>query len=401
VDGPDLPFLGLSVGVIQHDLDDRERQVAYRCDVTYGTNNEFGFDFLRDNMKYRIEDMVQRGHPFGIVDESTRSSLTRRARRSSSPGRPTRAPRSTSTSTRHSPAQARRPLPDRRESTAPPPFTEEGSERIEAILKVENLYDPVHMDLVTSSTNALKAHTLFKRDVDYVVKDGEVIIVDESPAGSCPAGAGRTGSTRRSRPRSGSRSSARPRPTPPSRFQNYFRMYKKLAGMTGTAETEVCRVPQDLQARRHRRATNRKLVRIENPDIVYRTEKEKFNAIVRELTKLYVRGQPVLVGTISIEKSERLSELLDKIPGLLCSPPALHGRGAARRRHGAPRQEKELDNLLDADRCRHIVEKPARLKELLKELGREPGSEAVRFMDLLDGGASARRAQCQAPREGS
>ncbi len=379
-------FLGLSVGVIQHDLDDASRRAAYGSDITYGTNNEFGFDFLRDNMKYRLEDMVQRGHRYAIVDEVD-SILVDEARTPLIISGPTDDSTDKYYNVDKVIPQLRRDVHyqvDEKHRTAT--FTEEGNERIEKILNLENLFDPIHMDLVHQLHNALKAHTLFKRDVEYLVKDGQVVIVDEFTGRQMPGRRWSDGLHQAVEAKERVKIERESQTYATITFQNYFRMYKKLAGMTGTAETEAAEFHKIYKLDVTVIPTNRKLIRHEHPDIVYRTEREKFNSIVRQIVSLYARGQPVLVGTISIEKSERLSELLLKIRAFFAPRPQYLSEVLLLSEIVPEAKEKELDGKLDADRCRQIVERPTRLKELLRELGLEVGETAERLMDVLDSG---------------
>jgi preprotein translocase subunit SecA len=310
--GPIYRFLGLEVGAIQHDMGDQERQLAYAADITYGTNNEFGFDYLRDNMKYALDAMVQRGHHYAIVDEVD-SILIDEAR----------TPLIISGPSEESVelyGRADTVIPrlkkeedytvDEKARTAA--LTEEGVEKAERALGVANLYDPAHMELNHAVHQALRAHVLFKRDVDYVVKDGQVIIVDEFTGRLMPGRRWSDGLHQAVEAKEKVRVQRENQTLATITFQNYFRMYDKLAGMTGTADTEAVEFDKIYKLEVLVIPTNRPLIRIEQPDVVYRTEPEKFKAAVEEIAELYERGQPVLVGTISIEKSEHLSELLHK-----------------------------------------------------------------------------------------
>jgi len=310
--GPVYRFLGLSVDTIQHDMDDPPRRASYAADVTYGTNNEFGFDYLRDNMKYTLGSMVQRGHHFAVVDEVD-SILIDEARTPLIISGP--AEESTDLYARAAAVVPRLELErdytlDEKSRTAA--LTEEGVEHAEKALNVDNLYDPANMGINHAVQQALRAHVLYKRDVDYVVKEGQVIIVDEFT--------GRLMSGRRWSDGLHQAVEAKEKVTIQREnqtlatitFQNYFRMYDKLAGMTGTADTEAVEFDKIYKLEVMVIPPNRPLIRIENPDVVYRTEREKFEAAVQEIAELNERKQPVLVGTISIEKSETLSEMLHK-----------------------------------------------------------------------------------------
>lgn len=305
-------FLGLSVGLIQHDLNDPERQVAYNSDVTYGTNNEFGFDYLRDNMKFDPQHFVQRELNYAIVDEVD-SILIDEARTPLIISGPTEE----STDKYY---RIDRIIPFLKadvdytveEKTKTVALTEDGNPKVERLLGVENLYDLSNMDLVHHVIQALKAHALFKRDVDYVVKDGEVIIVDEFTGRLMPGRRWSDGLHQAIEAKEGVKIANENQTLASITFQNYFRLYKKLAGMTGTADTEAAEFAKIYNLDVMVIPPNKTMIRLDNPDVVYRTEPEKFNAIVEEDVDCYQRGQPVLVGTISIEKSERLSNLLKK-----------------------------------------------------------------------------------------
>ncbi|HEV2698401.1 MAG TPA: preprotein translocase subunit SecA, partial [Terriglobales bacterium] len=319
-------FLGLTVGVIVHDLDDQERRDAYAADVTYGTNNEFGFDYLRDNMKFDLKDCVQRGHNFGIVDEVD-SILIDEAR----------TPLIISGASEESTdkyARVNRIIPklEKGEETPGAPgeaatytgdyvvdekhrnitVTDEGWEKVEGLLGIGNIADPENWTLKHHVETAIKAHSLYHRDVEYVVKDGEVIIVDEFTGRLMPGRRWSDGLHQSVEAKEGVKIERENQTLATITFQNYFRMYKKLAGMTGTAETEATEFGKIYNLDVVVIPTNKQLLRVENPDLVYRTEKEKYFASADEIQKLNATGQPVLVGTTSIEKSERLSDLLKK-----------------------------------------------------------------------------------------
>src|SRR6202023_1432794 len=304
--------LGLSVGVIVHDLDDQQRRAAYHADITYGTNNEFGFDYLRDNMKYDLANCVQRGHHFAIVDEVD-SILIDEARTPLIISGP-------SEESTDKYAKIDKIIPkliqdidytiDEKHRTAT--LTEEGVSKTERLLGLGNLYDPAHMESIHHVYQALRAHTLYKNDVDYVIKNGEVIIVDEFTGRQMPRPRWSDGLHQAVEAKEGVKIERENQTLATITFQNYFRMYKKLAGMTGTAETEAPEFDKIYRLEVIVIPTNRTLLRKENPDIVYRTEKEKYFAAADEIQRLHESGQPVLVGTTSIEKSERLSELLKK-----------------------------------------------------------------------------------------
>jgi preprotein translocase subunit SecA len=310
--GPIYRLLGLSVGVIVHDLDDADRYKAYRADVAYGTNNEFGFDYLRDNMKFELADCVQPAHHFAIVDEVD-SILIDEAR----------TPLIISGASEESTEKyyrIDRIIPhleegkdyDVDEKLRTASITETGVEKAEKLLGLENLYDPANSDYIHHVYQALKAHALFKRDRDYVVKDGEVIIVDEFTGRLMPGRRWSDGLHQAIEAKESVKIEKENQTLATITFQNYFRMYDKLAGMTGTAETEAAEFEKIYELEVVVIPTNRTLIRIEHPDIVYRTEREKFKAAIEEIQEYHLRGQPVLVGTIAIEKSERLSAQLKK-----------------------------------------------------------------------------------------
>jgi preprotein translocase subunit SecA len=321
-------FLGMSVGLIQHDLGEVERQRAYRCDVTYGTNNEYGFDYLRDNMKYSIATMVQRDYPFAIVDEVD-SILIDEARTPLIISGP--AEESTDAYSRVNQILPRlKPaavikegklheieeqaggdfIVDEKARTAT--LTEEGVAHCEQLLGIANLYEPANMPILHHVNQALRAHALFERDVDYVVKDGQVIIVDEFTGRLMPGRRWSDGLHQAVEAKEGVKIERENQTLATITFQNFFRMYDKLAGMTGTADTEAVEFHKIYNLDVVVIPTNRPLIRTEFGDVVYRTEREKFDAVVQEIAELYESGRPVLVGTISIEKSEALSVLLKK-----------------------------------------------------------------------------------------
>jgi preprotein translocase subunit SecA len=319
-------FLGLSVGVIVHDLDDVQRREAYASDVTYGTNNEFGFDYLRDNMKFDLKDCVQRGHNFGIVDEVD-SILIDEAR----------TPLIISGQSEESTDKyykVNRIIPqlemgeeidrgmgedkvltgdyvvDEKHRTIT--VTDTGWEKVERLLGIGNIADPENWDLKHHVDTAIKAHALYRRDVEYVVKDGEVLIVDEFTGRLMPGRRWSDGLHQAVEAKENVKIERENQTLATVTFQNYFRMYKKLAGMTGTAETEAAEFDKIYKLEVVVIPTNQPLLRIENSDVVYRTEKEKYFAASDEIIRLAETGQPVLVGTTSVEKSERLSDLLKK-----------------------------------------------------------------------------------------
>jgi preprotein translocase subunit SecA len=304
--------LGLSVGVILHQLNDQERKNAYRCDITYGTNNEFGFDYLRDNMKFSIEDYVQREMNYAIVDEVD-SILIDEARTPLIISGPAEESTDKYYKINRIIPQLKEGKDYQIEEKSHTAFlTEEGVARVEKLIHMENLYDPRNIETLHHVNQALKAYTLFKRDVDYVVKEGEVIIVDEFTGRLMPGRRWSDGLHQAVEAKENVRIENENQTLATITFQNYFRMYKKLAGMTGTADTEASEFRKIYNLDVVVIPTNRPLIRTNNPDVIYRTEDEKFRAVVREIEELHRSGRPVLVGTISIEKSERLSSLLKK-----------------------------------------------------------------------------------------
>jgi preprotein translocase subunit SecA len=308
-------FLGLTVGNIVHGLDDEERKKAYDCDVTYGTNNELGFDYLRDNMKYRLEDMVQRGHVFAIVDEVD-SILIDEARTPLIISGPL-DDRSEFYNTIDSYIPALDPADyevDEKQRTVA--LTEAGMEKLEQRLRAadqlkgQSLYDVENVSVVHHVNQALRAHKLFQRDKDYIVRNGEVVIIDEFTGRMMPG-------RRYSEGLHQALEAKEHQPIQPENqtlasitFQNYFRMYEKLAGMTGTALTEAEEFMDIYNLEVLEVPTNMPLVRIDDDDEVYRTNKEKYRSIIALIEDCKQRGQPVLVGTTSIEKSEQLAEML-------------------------------------------------------------------------------------------
>src|SRR5579862_5221213 len=316
-------FLGMTVGIIVHDLDDQERQESYGSDITYGTNNEFGFDYLRDNMKFNLKNCVQRGHQFAIVDEVD-SILIDEARTPLIISGP--AEESTDKYYRIDKIIPRLIQDidytvEEKHRTAT--LTEEGVGKVERLLGLGNLYDPAHMETIHHVYQGLRAHTLYKRDVDYVVKNNEVVIVDEFTGREMPGRRWSDGLHQAVEAKEAVKIERENQTLATITFQNYFRMYKKLSGMTGTAETEAPEFHKIYNLDVVAIPTNRELRRHEYSDVVYRTAGEKYEAVVNGMIledgthangirQLHESGQPVLVGTISIEKSEHLSELLKK-----------------------------------------------------------------------------------------
>ncbi|MCU0666531.1 MAG: preprotein translocase subunit SecA [Candidatus Omnitrophica bacterium] len=328
--GPVFEFLGLTVGVIQHEMDDQERQAAYNCDITYGTNNEFGFDYLRDNMKYNLEDLVQRGFYFAIVDEvdsilideartpliisgpaeeATDKYYTARHIADSLKGR--RVLEKDEINAKHKGIDLTKGyeyLADEKARTIS--LTEDGESRAAKLWGVESLHNIDTMEFRHHTIQALRAKEFFQRDVDYVVKDGEVIIVDEFTGRMMPGRRWSDGLHQAVEAKEGIKIERENQTLATVTFQNYFRMYEKLSGMTGTASTEANEFKDIYRLDVVNVPTNRPLIRHNYPDCIYRTEKEKFKAVVDEICELHEKGRPVLVGTVSIDKSEKLSEML-------------------------------------------------------------------------------------------
>ena len=331
-------FLGLTVGVIVHDLSDDERRRAYAADITYGTNNEFGFDYLRDNMKFDIKDCVQRGHYYGIVDEVD-SILIDEARTPLIISGPTDQTSDQYVRVRKIIPQLKRgeevEWSDRKrqeelgislaegekylsgdyvvdEKHRSIGVTDEGWPTIEKLLGIDNIANPENWDLKHYVENAIRAEALYRRDVEYVVKDGEVIIVDTFTGRLMPGRRWSDGLHQSVEAKEGVSIRKEDQTLATITFQNYFRLYQKLSGMTGTAETEAAEFEKIYKLEIVVIPTNKQMLRIENADMVYRTEKEKYTAVADSIAELHETGQPVLVGTTSIEKSERLSTILQR-----------------------------------------------------------------------------------------
>ncbi|HSE63900.1 MAG TPA: preprotein translocase subunit SecA [Thermoanaerobaculia bacterium] len=322
-------FLGLTVGCIQNSLSDEERKKQYACDVTYGTNNEFGFDYLRDNMKFELESMVQRGHIYAIVDEVD-SILIDEARTPliiSGPSEENtdvyyrcnriipRLVKGEETKDKHGNKTTTGDfLVDEKSKTAV--LTEEGVAKAEKLLGVKNLYDLTNIDLLHGTEQALRAHALYKKDVEYMIKDGQVLIVDEFTGRVLPGRRWSDGLHQAVEAKEGVRIERENQTLATITLQNYFRLYEKLAGMTGTADTEAGEFHQIYKLDVVVIPTNMPMIRIDHQDVVYASEREKFDAVADEIVALREKGQPVLVGTVSIEKSELLSGILKgrKVP---------------------------------------------------------------------------------------
>jgi preprotein translocase subunit SecA len=335
-------FLGLSVGVIQHDLRDQERQAAYACDITYGTNNEFGFDYLRDNMKFDSGQWVHRIYPkrvlqkkdnkeveklfhFAIVDEvdsilidEARTPLIISGPAEESTDKYYKIDKIIPRLKKGAVTQGGEKYDETEhtgdyvvdEKARSVTLTEQGVEHCQKLLGIENLYDPANMEIVHHVNQGLKAHVLFQRDVDYMIKDGQVVIVDEFTGRLMPGRRWSDGLHQAVEAKEGVKIEREKQTLATITFQNYFRMYDKLSGMTGTADTEAAEFGQIYDLDVVVIPTNRDLIRVEHSDVIFRTEPEKWNALVDEIAESQERGQPALVGTVSIEKSEKLSGLL-------------------------------------------------------------------------------------------
>ena len=325
--------LGLRVGVIVHDLDDAERQEAYNSDITYGTNNEFGFDYLRDNMKFRLEDCTQRGHHYAIVDEvdsilidEARTPLIISGPSEESTDKYFKVNRIIPKLQRGEEIEGKEPgekyttgdftVDEKHRSAA---LTEEGFDKAARLLNLPNIYDIATIEWKHHVEQAVKAHALYLKDRDYVVKHNdetgqdEVIIVDEFTGRLMPGRRWSDGLHQAVEAKEGVKIERENQTLATITFQNYFRMYKKLSGMTGTAETEAAEFDKIYKLEVTVIPTNRPMVRKEFSDVVYRTEEEKFRNAAKEIKELQEKGQPVLVGTVSVEKSERLSAILKKM----------------------------------------------------------------------------------------
>ncbi len=351
-------FLGLTVGLIQHDMDDASRKLAYGADVTYGTNNEYGFDYLRDNMKFSAADFVQRDLHYSIVDEVD-SILIDEARTPliiSGPAeestekyyqidriipRLKQGAKIVGGKMYEAEAQVSGDyiIDEKAKSVA---LTESGVAKVEGLLGIKNLYDPAHMDLVHHVQQGLRAHVLYKRDVDYVVKDGEVVIVDEFTGRLMSGRRWSDGLHQAVEAKERVKIERENQTLATITFQNYFRMYKKLAGMTGTADTEAAEFAQIYNLDVIVTPTNQPMIRNNYPDVIYKSGREKYDAVVEEIAESYKTGRPVLVGTTSIEKNEMLSALLKR-------------KGIPHQLLNAKHHEREAEIVAQAGRFRAVT----------------------------------------------
>jgi preprotein translocase subunit SecA len=330
-------FLGLEVGCVYHGMSEEEKRDAYRADITYGQNNEFGFDYLRDNMKFSAGEMMQRGHYFAIVDEVD-SILIDEARTPLIIS----GPAEESTDKYH---QVNKIIPHLQRDkdyemdlkTKQPTLTEVGIKKAEGLLGVDNLYDPNNIEVLHHVTQALRAHTGFERDVDYVVQGGQVVIVDEFTGRLMPGRRWSNGLHQAIEAKEGVQVARENQTLASITFQNYFRMYEKLGGMTGTADTEASEFKQIYGLEVALVPTNRNMVRKDHVDVVYRTRREKVDAVVKDIEELHATGQPILVGTISIEQSEHLSKCLKE-------------KGVAHNVLNAKQHEREAEIIAQAGR---------------------------------------------------
>lgn len=330
-------WLGLSVGTIVHNLTDSERKHSYGCDIVYGTNNEFGFDYLRDNMKFSLDDYVQRELNFAIVDECD-SILIDEARTPLIIS----GPKDDSTEKYY---EVNKIIPHLRmdvhftmeEKSKTASLTEEGNAKVEELLQIDNLYDPEHIELLHHIYQGLKAHHLFKKDVDYMIKDGEVVIVDEFTGRLMEGRRWSDGLHQAVEAKEGVKVKNENQTLATITFQNYFRMYNKLAGMTGTADTEAEEFKKIYKLDVHVIPTNKPIARKDEDDVVYKTERAKYNAIAEDIIERQKKGQPVLVGTVSITRSERISR-------------ALRDKGITHNVLNAKHHEREADIVAQAGR---------------------------------------------------
>ncbi|MBI5682409.1 MAG: preprotein translocase subunit SecA [Deltaproteobacteria bacterium] len=328
--GPIYHHLGLSVGVIQHDesflydpafpgkdarhyhLRPCTRQEAYRADITYGTNNEFGFDYLRDNMKFDINDYVQRDLNFAIVDEVDSILIDEARTPLIISGTAEESTEKYYTINRIIPGLKRDTHFTIDEKIKQVMLAEDGVAKVEGLLNINNLYDPRHIETLHHVNQGLRAHHLFQRDVDYMIKDGQVVIVDEFTGRLMPGRRWSDGLHQAIEAKENVKIENENQTLATITFQNYFRMYNKLAGMTGTADTEAAEFHAIYKLEVMVMPPNKPMIRFDKPDVIYKTKKEKFNAVINEIKEWHAEGRPVLVGTISIENSEKFSALLSK-----------------------------------------------------------------------------------------
>ena len=306
-------FLGQSVGIVVHAKSDQERKAAYNSDILYATNNELGFDYLRDNMKYHLKDYVQREHNFAIVDECD-SILIDEARTpliiSGPAEQSTDKYKKINQVVPHLQKETHFTIEEKSKSAM---LTEDGNNKVEELLKIDNLYDPKHIELLHHIYQALKAHHLYNRDIDYMIKDGEAVIVDEFTGRLQPGRRWSDGLHQAIEAKEGVQVKNENQTLASITYQNYFRMYNKLAGMTGTADTEAVEFKKIYNLTVNVVPTNEPVDRIDHDDVIYKTEEAKFKAIAKDIQKRNIKGQPILVGTVSIEKSEKIGDFLSRM----------------------------------------------------------------------------------------
>jgi preprotein translocase subunit SecA len=305
-------WLGLTTGIIAHGLSDQERKTMYRCDITYCTNNELGFDYLRDNMKFDLEDYVQRELHYAIVDECD-SILIDEARTPLIISGPAEASTDKYVTVNKIIPHLKRDVDfTMEEKSKTASLTEEGNSKVEKLLELENLYDPRNIDLLHHVFQALKAHHLYRLDVEYMIKDGEIVIVDEFTGRLMPGRRWSDGLHQAIEAKEGVEVKNENQTLATITFQNYFRMYDKVSGMTGTADTEAVEFKKIYELEVSVIPTNKPIKRDDQEDVVYKTEVAKFKAIAADVKERSAKGQPILVGTVSIEKSEALSDALKR-----------------------------------------------------------------------------------------
>ncbi len=305
-------FMGLSVGKILNDISDNDRHAAYRCDITYGTNNEFGFDYLRDNMKFSLERKVQRGHHYAIVDEVDSILIDEARTPLIISGRAEQSTELYYEINKIIPFLRKDEdyLVDEEHHSAT--LTDGGVETVEKQLSLDNLYEPRNIEYLHHVNKALQAHTLYKKDVKYIVDNGEVIIVDEHTGRPMPGRRWSDGLHQAVEAKEGVVVKDENQTLATVTFQNFFRMYTKLGGMTGTAETEAEEFKEIYELETRVVPTNKPIARLDQNDVIYRTEREKFKAVVDQILECHKKGQPVLVGTVSVEKSDAISKVLKR-----------------------------------------------------------------------------------------
>jgi preprotein translocase subunit SecA len=335
-------FLGLEVGLIQAQMDPSERKPAYAADLTYGTNNEFGFDYLRDNMVTEYEQLVHRGHYFAVVDEVDSILIDEARTPLIISGAVQDSPKWYQQFARIAPRLSRDVHYEVDEKKNTVAVSEEGVARVEEVLGIENLYDHVNVDMIHHLQAALRAKELYKRDDEYVVQHGEVLIVDEFTGRILPGRRYSEGLHQAIEAKEGVRIKEENQTLATITLQNYFRMYDKLAGMTGTAQTEAAELGHIYKLEVSQITTNRPMVRDDKQDLIYKTIDAKWNAVAEDLAERYEKGQPVLIGTVSVEKSEHLSRILEK-------------RGIPHQVLNAKQHEKEASIVAQAGRLHAIT----------------------------------------------